>query len=72
MAHLKDRIKTITFDNDLEFSGHEAIAKGLDTDIYFANPYASWERWINENINGLIRQYFPKGTDFNRVTDEEV
>ena len=72
MAHLKDRIKTITFDNGLEFSGHEAIAKGLDTDIYFANPYASWERGINENTNGLIRQYFPKGTDFNRVTDEEV
>ena len=70
--HLKDRIKIITFDNGLEFSGHKAIAKGLDTDIYFANPYASWERGINKNTNSLIWQHFLKGTDFNRVTDEEV
>ncbi|MCW8128717.1 IS30 family transposase [Microbulbifer halophilus] len=72
MAHLKDKIKTITFDNGLEFAGHEMIAKELKTDIYFAHPYASWERGINENTNGLIRQYFPKGTDFNMVTDEQV
>lgn len=72
MAPLKARIKTITLDNGLEFAGHEEIAKGLETDIYFAHPYASWERGINENTNGLIRQYFPKGTDFNKVTDGEV
>lgn len=72
MAHLKDKIKTITFDNGLEFSGHEVIARGLGADIYFAHPYASWERGINENTNGLIRQYFPKGTDFNKVTDDQV
>ncbi len=72
MAHLKGKIKTITFDNGLEFAGHEVIAKGLSADIYFAHPYASWERGINENTNGLIRQYFPKGTDFNKVTDEQV
>lgn len=72
MKHLKSRIKTITLDNGLEFAAHEDIAKGLKTDIYFAHPYASWERGINENTNGLIRQYFPKGTDFSKVTDEEI
>lgn len=72
MSHLKDKIKTITLDNGLEFAEHEEIAKGLKADIYFAHPYASWERGINENTNGLIRQYFPKGTDFMKVTDEEI
>ena len=72
MKKLKDRIKTITFDNGLEFSEHEKMARGLDADIYFAHPYASWERGINENTNGLIRQYFPKGTDFNLVSDKSI
>jgi len=72
MSAFKDRVKTITFDNGLEFSDHEKIASALEADIYFAHPYASWERGINENTNGLIRQYFPKGTDFNAVSDEEI
>ena len=72
MKALKDQIETITFDNGLEFSEHENIARALDADIYFAHPYASWERGINENTNGLIRQYFPKGTDFNLVSDKEI
>jgi len=72
MEALKDRIKTITFDNGLEFSEHEKMAQALDADIYFAHPYASWERGINENTNGLIRQYFPKGTDFNQVSDKAI
>ncbi|MEX2963367.1 IS30 family transposase [Microbulbifer sp. TYP-18] len=72
MKALKSKVKTITFDNGLEFSEHEKIGDGLGADVYFAHPYASWERGINENTNGLIRQYFPKGTDFNEVTDEEV
>lgn len=72
MGDLKQRVHTITFDNGMEFADHETIAKGLDTEIYFAHPYASWERGINENTNGLIRQYFPKGTDFTQITDEEV
>lgn len=72
MKHLKDRVKTITLDNGLEFAKHALIAEGLEADIYFAHPYASWERGINENTNGLIRQYFPKGTDFNKVSDEDI
>jgi IS30 family transposase len=72
MSHLKERVKTLTLDNGLEFSEHELIAKELNADIYFAHPYASWERGINENTNGLIRQYFPKGTDFTKVTDEDI
>ena len=46
------------------------IAKGLDAEFYFARPYHSWERGANENTNGLIRQYIPKGTDFSKLTDE--
>jgi IS30 family transposase len=72
MKAMKAMIETITLDNGLEFAGHERIAKSLDCDIYFARPYSSWERGINENTNGLIRQYFPKGTDFNAVTDKQV
>jgi len=72
MKSIKAQVKTITFDNGLEFSDHETIASGLEADIYFAHPYSSWERGINENTNGLIRQYFPKGTDFNQITDKEV
>lgn len=72
MKSLKEKVTTITFDNGLEFAAHETIAKGLNADIYFAHPYASWERGINENTNGLVRQYFPKGTDFNKVTDKQI
>jgi IS30 family transposase len=72
MNIIKSKVKTITFDNGLEFADHGKIAEGLGADIYFAHPYASWERGINENTNGLIRQYFPKGTDFNDVTDDHV
>ncbi|MCU7879301.1 MAG: IS30 family transposase [Candidatus Thiodiazotropha sp. (ex Lucinoma aequizonata)] len=69
---LKSNILTITLDNGLEFSDHDIIAQGLDADIYFAHPYCSWERGINENTNGLIQQYFPKGNDFNKVSDEQI
>jgi IS30 family transposase len=68
----RQRVKTITFDNGLEFAHHQDIARKLATKIYFAHPFASWERGINENTNGLIRQYFPKGTDFNQVTDAQI
>ena len=52
------------------FARHKEIAKGLDAEFYFARPYHSWERGANENTNGLIRQYIPKGTDFSELTDE--
>lgn len=63
---------TVTFDNGKEFAGHEEIARKLKLDVYFAHPYHSWERGLNENTNGLLRQYFPKGTMFESVTEEEV
>lgn len=66
------RLHTLTLDNGLEFAQHEQIAKQLKVKIYFAHPYSSWERGINENTNGLIRQYFPKGTDFNLVSDKDI
>jgi transposase, IS30 family len=67
-----ERVLTITFDNGKEFCEHEAIAKALGARIYFAHPYAAWERGLNENTNGLLRQYFPKGTDLAQVPEAEV
>lgn len=72
LAPFKDRVVTITFDNGKEFCEHEAIATALQARIYFAHPYASWERGLNENSNGLIRQYFPKGCDLAKLTDAQV
>ena len=66
------QLKTITSDNGKEFSSHEYIAKVLKVDFYFAKAYHSWERGTNENTNGLIRQYIPKRTDFNDVSDEYI
>ena len=63
MAEMKEKVEMIVRQR-LEFSAHESIAEDLESDIYFAHPYASWERGINENKNGLIRQYFPKDTKF--------
>lgn len=63
---------TITCDNGREFAAHQEIAEELDTEVFFAHPYASWERGTNENTNGLLRQYFPKGSDFSAITDEKV
>lgn len=63
---------TTTFDNGKEFSGHEKIAKSLGINIYFAHPYSSWERGLNENTNGLIRQYIKKGSSFEGITPERI
>ena len=68
----RDKVHTITCDNGKEFSKHEEVAKALDTKVYFAHPYASWERGTNENTNGLIRQFFPKGSSFESISDEDV
>jgi len=69
---LKDIVYTITSDNGKEFALHEETAETLETDFYFAHPYASYERGLNENTNSLIRQYFPKDRDFRTITDEEL
>jgi IS30 family transposase len=63
---------TITSDNGKEFSYHEEVTKALDTEFYFANPYQSWQRGLNEHTNGLIREYFPKNMPFNDITDEQI
>ena len=68
----KRRCKTLTFDNGKEFAEHAFIAKCLDAKVYFAHPYCSWERGLNENHNGLLRQYFPKKTNLLKVTQDEV
>ena len=60
MRSIAGMVFTITFDNGREFSQHASIASALNADIYFAKPYHSWERGLNENTNGLVRQYFPK------------
>ena len=71
-AALKDWIHTITSDNGRECSGHAAMAKALDCQGFFARPSHSWERGFNENSNGLLRQYCPKGMPLNKVSKEEV
>ncbi len=69
---IKDWVLTMTSDNGKEFAQHEHMSKQLKAKFYFAHPYASWERGLNENTNGLVRQYFPKKHDFTTVTDKEI
>ena len=72
MAPFKDLVLSITSDNGLEFAMHKYITDKLDTEFYFAHPYSSWERGLNEYTNRLIRQYIPKETDFNDVNDQHI
>ncbi len=65
-------IPTITTDNGTEFACHKHIAKMLRTTVYFAHPYASWEKGAIENFNKLLRQYIPKDADFDDYTDEQI
>ena len=65
-------VLTITADNGKEFANHEKVSRDLNVDFYFAHPYSSYERGLNENTNGLIRQYFPKGSDFRLIKDGET
>ena len=69
---LKDKVLTITSDNGPEFARHKKIALDLNADFFFADPYSSWQRGTNENTNGLVRQYFPKKSDFSTLADEHV
>lgn len=66
------QVQTITSDNGTEFCGHQQISAELSAKFYFAHPYCSWERGLNENTNGLVRQYFPKKTDFGTISDDEI
>lgn len=65
-------IHTLTVDNGKEFAAHKELAKALHTDIYFARPYTATDRGLNENINGLLRQYLPKGSDFKKITATQL
>ena len=65
-------LKTITTDNGMEFAHHKEIARKLATTVYFADSYCSWQKGAIENANKLIRQYFPKGTDFNLIMPNEI
>ena len=68
----QDRVLTLTYDNGREFAYHEEISDQLAAEGFFAHPYHSWERGLNENTNGLIRQYIPKKKDIDDLSDEEV
>lgn len=68
----RDKLHPLTSDNGKEFAYHARIDAILGCQSYFAHPYSSWERGLNENTNGLIRQYFPKQTDFDAIPDDEI
>jgi len=72
LAPFKQLVKTITSDNGKEFALHQEIANKLQADFYFANPYSPWQRGLNEYQNKLIRQYLPKKTDFNTITQQNI
>jgi IS30 family transposase len=69
---VQEKCHTITSDNGREFANHQQIAERLQAGFYFAHAYASWERGLNENTNGLVRQYFPKKSDFSKITDKDI
>ena len=64
--------KTLTLDNGKEFARFKQIKRDTGLKVYFADPYAAWQRGVNENTNGLLRRYFPKGADFTHITDESL
>ena len=72
MSPYQKKVQTITADNGKEFAEHQRITQKLKAQVFFAHPYHSWERGLNENTNGLIRQYFPKGTSLEMVPDRKI
>jgi IS30 family transposase len=64
--------RSMTFDNGKEFAKHSSLTAHFGLEIYFADPHAAWQRGANENLNGLLRQFFPKGTDFTRTSHRQV
>ena len=69
---VKEFVYTLTADNGKEFANHRQISEALDAGFYFAKPYHSWERGLNEHTNGLVRQYFPKSKRFDEVSAGEL
>ena len=72
LSPFKEHVKSITTDNGTEFACHEMIGKSLGVTIYFADPYASWQKGAIENANGLIRQYVPKTETFEHVSHQQI
>jgi len=72
LKRYQPNVDSITVDNGLEFAYHESISKELKTRVYFARPNSPWQRGLNENTNGLIRQYLPKSRELIDITKEET
>ncbi|NJS35532.1 MAG: IS30 family transposase [Brachymonas sp.] len=72
LAPYKERCHTITLDNGSEFALHLDFGAALQAQVYFAKPHSPWQRGLNENTNGLLRQYFPKGSNMQDLTEQEV
>jgi len=72
LSSIKEFVITLTADNGKEFANHQEIAKDLNSRFFFANPYHSWERGLNEHTNGLVRQYFPKSMAFDEMTQSQL
>ncbi len=72
LAPLKEAVLTCTSDNGKEFAAHKHISYALETEFYFAKPYHSWQRGLNEHTNGLVRQYFSKQTAFDTISQDDV
>ncbi len=69
---IKERFITLTVDNGREIAGPKEISSRSNVDVFFAHPYHSWKRGLNENINGLLRQYFQKRTDLRKILIDHV
>ena len=65
-------VKTITFDRGKEFAGYEKIEQELHCNTYFCDPYCAWQKGTNENTNGLLREFYPKGMDLSKVDIDEL
>ena len=72
MEYLPRRHHTLIFDNGKEFSNHENVASRLQIKVYFADPCSAWQKGLNENTNGLIRQYVPKESDIRAIAKEQT
>jgi IS30 family transposase len=69
---LCEQVQTVTVDNGKEFAAHQSVAEAVSAQTYFAHPYSSWERGLNENTNGLVRQYCPKKSDFAPLSQHDI